>query len=67
MSDLQTKSAFSKPENWVNWIFTGGLVALGGYLLYNVLPYVNQIIEMGWMAVAYGVPLAAVLSLLKDL
>lgn len=47
-----------KPENVVTWITTAGMVLGAGYVLYNGLPYLNQIIEMGWYAVAAGVPLA---------
>ena len=67
MSGLQpTKSAFSKPENWVTWGFTAALLFGAGYVLYVGLPYLNQIIEMGWKAVAMGVPLAIVLFVLTS-
>jgi hypothetical protein len=67
MSDLNTtKSAFSKPENWVTWI-TGAAMGLGAlYLLYKGLPYLDQIIEMGWYAVAAGVPLLGLIFVLLN-
>lgn len=61
MSENQTVSPFNKPENWVRWVFTAGLLCLAGYFAYKVLPYVDQIIDMGWYAIAAGVPLAAVI------
>ena len=47
-----------KPENVVTWLTTAAMVLGAGYVLYNGLPYLNQIIEMGWYAVAAGAPLA---------
>lgn len=57
MENQSIKNAI-KPENVVTWITTAGMVVGAGYVLYNGLPYVNQIIEMGWYAIAAGVPLA---------
>ncbi len=61
MSDNQTVSPFNKPENWVRWIVTAAMLVVGGSFLYKALPYVDQIIEMGWYAIAAGVPLVALI------
>jgi hypothetical protein len=67
MSDLNSpKSAFSKPENWVTWIVTAGVGITALYFLYNALPYINSIIEMGWIAVATGLPLAVLIFVLMN-
>lgn len=58
MSDNEIGKTGIKPENVVTGITTAGMVVGAGYVLYKGLPYVNQIIEMGWYAVAAGVPLA---------
>src|SRR6266581_3850371 len=69
MSDLDsstTKSAFSKPENYVTWGFTAALIYGAGVLLYNGLPYVNQIISNLWYTLAAGGSLAVVLYILAS-
>ena len=58
MSDLNSPKSTIKPENVVTYITTAGVGLAGLYALYYGLPYLNQIIEMGWIAVATGVPLA---------
>lgn len=58
MLENQTGKSTIKPENVVTWATTAAMILGAGYVLYNGLPYVNQIIEMGWYAVAAGVPLA---------
>ena len=58
MSDLNSPKSIIKPENVVTYITTAGVGLAGLYALYYGLPYLNQIIEMGWIAVATGVPLA---------
>lgn len=61
MSENQTVSPFNKPENWVRWIVTAVLTVVVGSFLYKALPYIDQIIDMGWYAIAAGVPLAAII------
>lgn len=58
MSDLNSVKSGIKPENVVTYITTAGVGLAALYALYMGLPYLNQIIEMGWIAVATGLPLA---------
>lgn len=58
MSDLNSTKSAIKPENVVTYITTAGVGLVALYGLYVGLPYLNQIIEMGWIAVATGLPLA---------
>jgi len=61
MSELNpTKSAFSKPENWVTWFFTAGLIGGVGYVLYNLLPYAINIADNLLYLAAVGIPLAII-------
>ncbi|HEY8097145.1 MAG TPA: hypothetical protein VIE65_13765 [Methylobacter sp.] len=51
MVDLTTtanKNSWQRPENYVTAVFTTGLLALTFYVLYNVLPYINEILRNLW-------------------
>lgn len=67
MPDLTTpKSSSIKPENIVTWITTAAMGLGALFLLYKGLPYLDQIIEMGWYAVAAGVPLVILIMILMN-
>lgn len=66
MSDLNSTKSAIKPENVVTYMVTAGVGLAALYALYNGLPYLNQIIEMGWVAVATGLPLALLVFVLLN-